>query len=236
MPHTLCSSFVSRVFFLKQSCLYSFDAEPNTKVIAPIDTNQWITLSALNRLRRTDPSKVEPMWHSQYAILSSWFGDDSEFSLLQHVGIKGLFLSFLLDTGVRGALLKSFLVLGILSLVILFMPIIEYVVTRVLVSGMFWLRWPAWGRFVHAALPLKLLLGQMGWKFIATSFGKLESKVRDYIVDMECAVLEESIPLTVGPGSQDVDEEIEEEDDDVFMDAVEALDSESQSDADESDY
>lgn len=176
------------------------------------------------------------MWHSQYAILSSWFGDDSEFSLLQHVGIKGLFISLLLDTG-RGALLKSVLVLGILSMLIVFMPIIEFIVTRVLLSGMFWLRWPTWGRFVHAALPLKLLLGQLGWKFFATSFGKLESRVRDYIVDMECAILEESIPLTVGPGSQDVDEQIREgdEDDDVFMDAVEALDRESQSDADESD-
>lgn len=205
-------------------------------MIAPIDTNQWITLSALNRLRRTDPTKVEPMWHSQYAILSSWFGDDSEFSLLQHVGIKGLFISLLLDTG-RGALLKSVLVLGILSMLIVFMPIIEFIVTRVLLSGMFWLRWPTWGRFVHAALPLKLLLGQLGWKFFATSFGKLESRVRDYIVDIECAILEESIPLTVGPGSQDVDEQIREgdEDDDVFMDAVEALDRESQSDADESD-
>jgi hypothetical protein len=205
-------------------------------VIAPIDTNQWITLSALNRLRRTDPTKVEPMWHSQYAILSSWFGDDSEFSLLQHVGIKGLFISLLLDTG-RGALLKSILVLGILSILIVFMPIIEFIVTRVLVSGMFWLRWPTWGRFVHAALPLKLLLGQLGWKFFATSFGKLESRVRDYIVDMECAILEESIPLTVGPGSQDVDEQIgeEDEDDDVFVGAVEALDRESQSDADEYD-
>jgi hypothetical protein len=175
------------------------------------------------------------MWHSQYAILSSWFGDDSEFSLLQHVGIKGLFITLLLDTA-RGALLKSVLVVGILSVLILFMPMIEFIVTRVLVSGMFWLRWPTWGRFVHAALPLKLLLGQLGWKFFASSFGKLESRVRDYIVDMECAILEESIPLTVGPGSQDVDEQIEEEDGDVFMDTVEAMDGESQSDADESDW
>ena len=42
-----------------KSCLYSFDAEVDTKVIAPMNTNQWISLQALNRLRRTDPSKVE---------------------------------------------------------------------------------------------------------------------------------------------------------------------------------
>ena len=51
---------------------------------------------------------------------------------------------------------------------------------------------------------------------------------------MECAILEESIPLTVGPGSQDVDVSLEDEDGDVFMDAVEELDYESESD-DESD-
>ena len=56
----------------------------------------------------------------------------------------------------------------------------------------------SWGRFVHAALPLKILLGQMAWKSVAGSFGKLERLVRDYIVELECDILEESIPVTVG--------------------------------------
>jgi hypothetical protein len=80
---------------------------------------------------------------------------------------------------------------------------------------------------VHAALPLKLLLGQMAWKFLANSFGKLENRVRDYIVDVECAILEESIPLTVGPGSEVMEEDIdiaESEDGDIFFDASEAVD------------
>jgi hypothetical protein len=209
-----------------KSCLFSFDAEPNTKVIAPIDSNQWITLSALNRLRRTDPTKVEPLWHNQYAILQSWFGDDSEYSMLQHVGVQGLFITLLLDTA-RGLLLKTLLVAGILSVVIVFMPILEFLVNRILTSGFFWLKWPTWGRIVHAALPLKLLLGQMAWKFLANSFGKLENRVRDYIVDVECAILEESIPLTVGPGSEVMEEDIdiaEDEDGDIFFDASEAVD------------
>ena len=197
-------------------------------MIAPINTNQWITLSALNRLRRTDPTKVEPMWHNQYAVLSSWFGDDSEYSMLQHVGVKGLLITMLLDTA-RGFLLKSVLVAGILSVLIVFMPVLEFIVNRALTSGLFWLRWPTWGRIVHAALPLKLLLGQLAWKFLASSFGKLENRVRDYIVDMECSILEESIPLTVGPGSEveevDLDVEIAEEDEegDIFFDATETL-------------
>ena len=198
-------------------------------MVAPIDTNQWITLSALNRLRRTDPTKVEPMWHNQYAILTSWFGDDSEYSMLQHVGIKGFLITVLLDAG-RGLLLKSVLVAAILSALIVFMPVLEFIVNRALTSGLFWLRWPTWGRIVHAALPLKLLLGQLAWKFLANSFGKLESRVRDAIVDMECAILEESIPLTVGPGSQEptleetqIGIEDTEEEEDVFLDAVGTL-------------
>lgn len=228
-----------------KSCLFSFDAEPNTKVIAPIDSSQWITLSALNRLRRTDATKVEPLWHNQYAILQSWFGENSEYSMLQHVGLEGLFITLLLDTA-HGLLLKSVLVVGILTVVIVCMPILEFLVNRVLTSGFFWLKWPTWGRIVHAALPLKLLLGQMAWKFLASSFAKLENRVRDYIVDVECAILEESIPLTVGPGSQVIEEVIEiseDEDGDIFFDAPETLDDvvesiseDEYSDSDESDW
>mmetsp|Transcript_19952 Transcript_19952/g.28254 ORF Transcript_19952/g.28254 Transcript_19952/m.28254 type:complete len:373 (+) Transcript_19952:237-1355(+) len=180
-----------------KSCLYSFDAEPNTKVVAPLGTDQWITLTALNRLRRTDPTKVEPMWHSQFSILQSWFGDDSEYSILQHVGLKGFLITLLLDSA-NGALLKALLVMGVLSTLVIVMPVLEFVFNRMLVSGQFWNQWPTWGRIVHAALPLKLLIGQMVWKFMASSFGALETKVRDYIVDLECAMLEESTPLTVG--------------------------------------
>lgn len=147
-------------FISSQTCLYSFDAEPNTKVVAPIGTTQWITLSALNRLRRTDPSKVEPMWHSQYSVLQSWFGDASPFSLLQHVGFQGFLVTVLLDSA-KGMVLRSLLVLGILSVAVLFMPVIEFFTNRFLVSGAFWSQWKTWGRIIHAALPLKLLIGQV---------------------------------------------------------------------------
>lgn len=190
-----------------KTCLYSFDAEPNTKVVAPIGSSQWISLSALNRLRRTDPTKVEPMWHSRYSILRSWFSDNSEFSLLQHVGFKGFIIStLLLDLG-NGMVLRSLLALGLVGALIVFMPVLEYLVNRLLVSGVFWAWWPSWSRIARAALPLKLLIGQMAWKFVAGSFAKLENKVKEYVVDMECEILEESVPLTVGPGSFEEEEE-----------------------------
>lgn len=189
-----------------KSCLYSFDAEPNTKVISPIGTTQHISLSALNRLRRTDPSKVEPMWHSQYSILHSWFSESSPYSLLQHVDLRGyLVSSLLLDLG-SGMLLRSLLAVSVLFSVVFLLPVGEYVVGRLLVSRGLWIRWASWSRFVHAALPMRLILGQMLWRTLAGGFCKLEGAVRDTVVEWECRLLEERVPLTVGYGVDDVDQ------------------------------
>lgn len=200
-----------------KSCLYSFDAEPNTKVISPIGTDQYISLSALNRLRRTDPTKVEPMWHSQYAVLKSWFSDASQYSLLQFVGWKGFIVStLLLDLG-KGLFLRGLLAMSVFSTIMLLMPFLEIVVSRFMTSSILWMKWMSWGKFVHAALPLKILIGQMTWKFLAGSFGKLEGVVRDYIVDLECAILEENIPVTIR------DEEDVKEEEDVSDDISDAI-------------
>ena len=209
-----------------KSCLYSFDAEPNTKVVAPLGTDQWISLSALNRLRRTDPTKVEPMWHSRYSILKSWFADESEFSMLQHVGVKGFVVSSVLLDGGNGLVLRSLLVMTVLSVIITLMPLLEFIVGRIIVSSQFWAQWTTWGRVVRAGFPLKLLLGQLAWKGVATAFSKMENNVREYIVDMECEILEESVPLTVG---------VVDSDDDVTDDEQVVSDDESSLEEDEYD-
>lgn len=149
------------------------------------------------------------MWHSQYAVLRSWFGDDSEYSALQHSGPRGLVLSLLLDQGI---VLKALLSTVIVMASIIFLPFIDFFIGRALVSSTVWMNWPQWARIVHAALPLKLLLGQMAWKFMAKMFGKVEQRVKDTLVEMECATLEETIPLTVGPGSDvilDVEDDVD---------------------------
>lgn len=151
------------------------------------------------------------MWHSQYAILNSWFSDDSEFSILQHCGPKGLILNLLLDQSI---ILKALLSSGIFLAMVVFLPVIDFWVNRLIVSSTVWMNWSKWARIAHAALPLKLLLAQMAWKMLAKSFGKVEQRVKDALVEMECANLEGMIPLTVGPGS----EYIEEEDDlEIFL-------------------
>lgn len=59
----------------------------------------------------------------------------------------------------------------------------------------------------------------MAYKSVVRVLLSLEMKVRDVLVDMESTLLEETLPLTVGPGSEtmevkgfdDYDELVEEE-------------------------
>lgn len=203
-----------------KSCLFSFDAEPGTKVVGPLGTTDWIGLATLNRLRREDPTKVEPMWHSKFAILNSWFDPESEYSLLQHVGAQGLLLNSLL----QGYRLQIALGITLMVASIVCMPILEYVANRFLVSSFFWSMWPKWYRFAHAALPLKLFIGQFLWSYLTKAFGKLTAIVKDVLVEMECQILEQNIPLTVGvpdmipPSQQTRVEEQDNNNEEEFLD------------------
>lgn len=161
------------------------------------------------------------MWHSQYAILQSWFSDASEYSLLQHVGVKGFLVTTMLDGRVA---LRTVLIGAILSVLVMVMPLVESMIGRVLVSAPFWSQWKTWGRIARAGFPLKLLLGQLAWKGIVNVYTKLEECVREYFVDLECDILEESVPLTVGVveeeeemvDSRDDDDDVSEYDGDEY--------------------
>ena len=53
----------------------------------------------------------------------------------------------------------------------------------------------------------------MTYKFIAHLFGKLVAYVKEILVEMECALLEEKIPVTVGEGSEVVpDDDVDDTD------------------------
>jgi len=136
--------------------------------------------------------------------------------MLQHVGVKGFVISSVLLDGGNGLVLRSLLIMTVMSAIITLMPLLEFIVQRIIVSAPFWAQWQTWGRIVRAGFPLKLLIGQLAWKGVATAFTKLENDVREYIVDMECDILEENVPLTVGDvlleGEEDADDENCEED------------------------
>ena len=219
-----------------KSCLYTFDAEPNTKVVAPVDTDQWISLESLVRLRRTDPSKVEPLWHNQFAIFDSWFKTGSKsssssssssgrktknqkailqssFSMYNHLPWQGHILALLLDF----PLILNVVVMATIGFVLaVTRPVWESMLMLMLTSQFLWKRWPSWARFLHAAFPFKLLMGQMTWKALAEGFSKIKGIVRDHLIDMESRIWEECIPLTIVEARQEQrlqedDEEYESE-------------------------
>jgi hypothetical protein len=72
-PHPVDWNFALATEEDPKSCLYSCEYEANTKVLAPLDTTQWMSLGALNRL---------------ISILESWLDPESQYSLLQHVAFK----------------------------------------------------------------------------------------------------------------------------------------------------
>ena len=190
-----------------KNCLICYEPEVGAKIICPMglaDSDKWITLRELNRLRRDDPSKVESMWNNQYAILSSWFGTSSRYTLLQHVGVKGV----LLNTLLQGNTLSTVVGIVLIVCTIICMPIIQYIVGRFLVSGYLWMKWPSWSRFVHVGLPFKLLMIQLLFNQLNKVFGRIIAAVKERLVNLECRILEETIPLTVGvPDDADNDEE-----------------------------
>lgn len=192
-------------------CLISYEPEPGSKLVVPMElasTDKWITLAALNRLRRDDPSKIEPMWSDQFAIRRSWFDPNSRYSLLQHVGPKGVVLSTLLD----GKRLPMVVGLVLMCAAVFLMPVFEILANRLLVSGWLWMRWIHWQRYLHVGLPFKLLIGQTILSYAAKGFSALVSTIKDKLVDLECQILEETIPLTVGVGSEDAYDDVDTED------------------------
>jgi hypothetical protein len=204
-----------------KSCLYSFDAQEGSKVVAPLDTTQYISLAALNRLRRNDPTKVEPLWHSQYAILKTWFAPDHPYSLYNHLSFKGTALSLLLD---RPVIMASVMTVVTILLFLLTLPFWEGVLTTLLTSQVLWMQWPQWGRFLHAALPLQLMMAQMAWKALAQATSLAYAQVRQQLIEWECEIWEECIPLTILEGENAIKAQSDADEEDSIDDADEAID------------
>merc|ERR1712224_364582 len=137
------------------------------------------------------------MWSDKYAVLTSWFSPYSSYSLLQHVGAKGVLLNTLLD-GNRLSLVVGMI---LIAATVVFMPVIECIGNRILVSGFLWMKWPSWGRYVHIGLPFKLLIAQVVLGYLSKAFSSLVLMIKDKLVDLECRILEETIPLTLGVAS-----------------------------------
>ena len=217
-----------------KSCLFSLDAQLGTKVIAPrhesssssfssTDNNnnqlQWITLSSLNRLRREDPTKVDPLWHSRHAVLSTWFDTTatSPYSLYGYLNPKAALLSAILDCHV---LWTSPLILTLITgsfmtlLLFITIPFWEPMMTQFLISSFLWKNWSSWARFTRAAFPLKLLVAQYIWKVVAHGMNQLQSHVYANLVTWEGHLWEDCIPRTILEEHEKMDWTSQEQNDD----------------------
>jgi len=192
------------------SCLYSFDAEVGRKVICPHDvdndndssndssnTRPWITLSSLNRLRRNDLRKVNPMWHDKYDVANSWFAS-GKYSITGYASPSYVNLvTYLLDSPV---LIKLGIMVAIFLAGLAGFPVICAVANFVFRSQVFWTQYNVWARVAYAPLPLKLLIAQVSYRFLSDKIGALTNIVRDQLVEVESEGLERGVPVTNGRG------------------------------------
>jgi hypothetical protein len=211
-----------------KSCLYSLDAEYGQKVIAPRmddddDTSAaspaWITLTALNRLYRTDPAKVDSLWYHQYDIVSTWFQPHHRYSLYAHYRnpVAALVTAAL---NVRPPWLLGCVTLSTVGALLLLLlgPLVEALGTTLLTSRLLWQAWPTWGRFVHAALPLQLLLGQLALGAVGSGLQLWTRVLRSCLVEYECQALQAQLPRTR------IEEETVVDDDDAEVDVEDHFD------------
>ena len=145
-----------------------------------------------------DESKIEPLWHNQYHILSTWFYPFHPYSLYQHMNWfdKTIISSMLLD---EPKILQGVLLTMIFTFALLSFPFWEYILCQICLPHPFvWNTWVHWNRFIHSALPLRLLIVQMLFKGLQYLFyDVLYQTVRNVLIDYECSVLERCTPLTI---------------------------------------
>jgi hypothetical protein len=195
-----------------KQCIYTFATEVGTKVLCPVDVDvkKYITVASLNQLRRADPTKVNPLWNNQYNVLDGWFGETSKYSVYRHLPPAfALGVSGLLD---RPWLLQTVFGLTVVFGMIFTLPAWRILGPQLLQMPLLWQTWSHWYRFVHAALPLKLIMFQYALYYGGEAAKSIYSQIRDYLVEWECRMLEDCLPLTVIEGDDD-EEDVDVEED-----------------------
>jgi hypothetical protein len=163
---------------------------------------EWITISALNRLYRIDPNKVESLWYHQYSILNTWFSTRHFYSLYSYMNWYGSIITTALNLQPTWLLSVVILVCGLSTGTLLFFPLLESFITFTVTSSTLWSTWPTWSRFVHAALPLQLLMGQLLMGAVGQLVQMVTTTVRTILIEEECRLLQLCVPLTIVETSQ----------------------------------
>jgi len=152
--------------------------------VAPKATNKWVTLWELNKMRRNEPEKINSLWYDQFLLNCYTFN-------LQ-AGPPGVLLSLLLDK--KWAVRAVLCTLMAVATAVLGKQV-HFVVVRLLTSTFFWKQHLNWSRIVYAPLPAKLYFLSIIWRAVVVKYFLLfEEVVRQYLIEMECELLEYSCP------------------------------------------
>lgn len=164
-------------------CLIWGDAADDTKVVRPRKAKgQWVSLSALNALRRTEPLKASRLWYDKYLLDLRRFNDEA--------GPVAALLGAVLDSRRACHALTTVAALGIAFVA---RRPVGFAVIKLLTSQLCWKNYAVWSPIVHAPLPLKLLILRQAYITAVNNFRGLELQIRAGLVELESRVLEAGV-------------------------------------------
>lgn len=166
-----------------RSCLIWGDAMEDTAVVRPRKARgQWVSLSALNNLRRLEIVKASKLWYDRYALDLRRLNAES--------GPAAVLLGSVLDSrrASRGlTLLTATLVFAFAR------PLLAVAAVAGLTSRTCWTNYALWSPLVHAPLPLKLLVVRQFYVWGVNGIRALELLLRKALVELESRALEAGV-------------------------------------------
>lgn len=145
-------------------------------------TNKWIQFSTYNKLRRKDPIQ----WKTCKTCNSLYIQDIT----IKYGGTIGNFVSIVLDNPVLIKIILSFIVVTLTSILQL-----QNLLSRILVSKIFWLKWSSWSKVTHLPFVLQLWGIRVLLMQAFSYYLELEKKIILVLADLETSIVEPKLPI-----------------------------------------
>jgi len=168
-------------------CLIMGEVPYGCKSVAPDGSGKWVSLWEFNSMRREEPHKISSLWYDQFLLKCE------ELNL--HLGPVGYILSTLLD---KKANLRAVLGACCFAMAVVLRTPLHFMMVRFLTWSVLWNRHFAWSRILYAPLPAKLFFLSIIWRrVVVCNYEALEGWIRRRLIDVECDMLEYSVPATL---------------------------------------
>eukprot|EP00922_Rhytidocystis_sp_ex-Travisia-forbesii_P027866 GHVS01040897.1.p1 GENE.GHVS01040897.1~~GHVS01040897.1.p1 ORF type:complete len:287 (-),score=67.88 GHVS01040897.1:161-1021(-) len=163
-------------------CLVWLETPTGYKAIAPRGTNLYVSVQALNHVRRNHPQKVKALWFGEYDFIFD--------QLNKMLSTKTLLLSAFLD---KPQSLRISLLLLLSYLISCTSPIRS--LQSLSTSSAVWQSYHHWAKLLYAPLPLKVLIARLVGVAVCGSWRAVETKVRNVLVDLESKAIDRDLPV-----------------------------------------